>query len=164
MEASGTTTKEGDTDGIPKTGNRQRENSDESQWSGENEVQIFPKTGGPKIKRKHVRREDILTGSSKRDIRPYSRKIGTFGRIPEKVGVSPVGRFGLGTSKHELTSNCILGSPPSCTRKWKQALNGRSRKRAKKSPSWTEEHGCKIGAASKAKVVAAGCDSPTEKV
>ena len=84
MEASGTTTKEGDTDGIPKTGNRQRENSDESQWSGENEVQILPKTGGPKIKRKPVRREDILTGSSKkgysalfpknRDIRPNSGK------------------------------------------------------------------------------------------
>ena len=117
MEASGTTTKEGDTEGIPKTGNRQRENSDESQWSGENKVQILPKTGGPKNKRKHVRREEILTGSSKRNIRPYSRKIGTFGRIPEKVGVSPVGRFGLGTSKHELTSNCILGIPPSCIRR-----------------------------------------------
>ena len=44
----------------------------------------FPKTGGPKNKRKHVRREDILTGSSKkgysalfpknRDIRPNSGK------------------------------------------------------------------------------------------
>ena len=54
--------------------NRLRENSVESQWSGEHKVQILSQKGGPKNKRKQVRREEIVTGSSKSDIRPNSGK------------------------------------------------------------------------------------------